>query len=140
MAQQTKRNKTHNCIRQAIVRLEKGRPKVVPRTRKVSIAAAADEAGVSRALITNNYPDLAERIREHGRKAARQQRDKKQEDLQAERAKNRELRAERDELRAKVGTLASKNATLIYENEELKAMLDAGNVRQFGRIQSQSSS
>jgi AcrR family transcriptional regulator len=133
MAQQTKGDKTHNCIRQAIVRLEKGRPKVVTRTRKVSIAAAADEAGVSRALITNNYPDLAERIREYNRKAARQQRDKKQQHLQAERAKNRALRAERDELRAKVDTLASKNATLTHENAELRALLNAGNVRQLGR-------
>lgn len=129
MAKQAKGEKTHDAIRRAIVRLEQGRPRTVPATRKISVAAVADEAGVSRANINNNYPDLAERIRANRNKASRQQRDKKHDELQKERDKVKALRAERDELRAKVEALASKNAALTDENAELKASLEAGNVR-----------
>ncbi|BBI53223.1 hypothetical protein HORIV_56440 [Vreelandella olivaria] len=68
---------TGKAIRQAIVRIEQGRPKVIKPGRKLSIQSVAEEAGVSRATIHNNHPGLAERIRESGNKAARTQRDEK---------------------------------------------------------------
>lgn len=59
---------TAKAIRQAILRIEQGRPKVVKPGRKLSIKSVAEEAGVSRATIHNNHPGLAERIREAGNK------------------------------------------------------------------------
>ena len=56
MAESSKGEQTRNIIRQAITRIEKGRPKVVSKERKMSVAAVAEEAGVSRATIHNNYP------------------------------------------------------------------------------------
>ena len=63
MAESSRGEQTRNIIRQAITRIEKGRPKVVIKERKMSVAAVAEEAGVSRATIHNNYPDMADRIR-----------------------------------------------------------------------------
>ncbi len=62
-------SEAHKRIRMAIVRLEKGQPKLVEKGRKVSVAAVAEEAGVSRALIHKDYPDLMERIRGNANKA-----------------------------------------------------------------------
>ena len=70
-------SETHKRIRLAIVRLEKGQPKVVEKGRKVSVAAVAEEAGVSRALIHKDYPDMLERIRGNSNKAIQRQRDEK---------------------------------------------------------------
>ncbi|MFV8571951.1 DUF6262 family protein [Marinobacter sp. SBS5] len=119
---------THKRIRLAIVRLEKGQPKVVEKGRKVSVAAVAEEAGVSRALIHKDYPDLMERIRGNANKAIQRQRDKKHEKLKEERAKNRQLREKIVKLTEQRNELASKNATLELENRRLSAILDSKNV------------
>lgn len=132
MSELTQGDQTRNTIRQAILRIEKGRPKIVAKSRKMSVAAVAEEAGVSRATIHNNYTDLAERIRATKGKQVRQQRDEKQELLQAEKAKNRILRTENAEMRAKVAALASRNRTLTDENRELRAVAEAKNVRVLG--------
>jgi hypothetical protein len=52
----------HKNIRQAIIRIEKGKPKIVDSKRKMSVAAVAEEAGVARLLIIRGYPLLHERI------------------------------------------------------------------------------
>lgn len=122
---------THKRIRLAIVRLEKGQPKVVERGRKVSVAAVAEEAGVSRALIHKDYPDLMERIRGNANKAIQRQRDEKHEKLKEERAKNRQLREKIVELTEQRNELASKNATLELENRRLSAILESKNVTVF---------
>ena len=122
---------THKRIRLAIVRLEKGQPKVVEKGRKVSVAAVAEEAGVSRALIHKDYPDLMERIRGNANKAIQRQRDEKHEKLKEERAKNRQLREKIVELTEQRNELASKNATLELENRRLSAILESKNVRVF---------
>lgn len=122
---------THKRIRLAIVRLENGQPKVVEKGRKISIAAVAEEAGVSRALIHKDYPDLMERIRGNANKAIQRQRDEKHEKLKEERAKNRQLREKIVELTEQRNELASKNATLELENRRLAAILEAKNVTIF---------
>ena len=122
---------THKRIRLAIVRLEKDQPKVVEKGRKVSVAAVAEEAGVSRALIHKDYPDLMERIRGNANKAIQRQRDEKHEKLKEERFKNRQLREKIVELTEQRNELASKNATLELENRRLSAILDSKNVTVF---------
>lgn len=122
---------THKRIRLAIVRLEKGQPKLVEKGRRVSVAAVAEEAGVSRALIHKDYPDLMERIRGNADKAIQRQRDEKHEKLKEERAKNRQLREKVVGLTEQRNELASKNATLELENRRLSAILESKNVTVF---------
>ena len=122
---------THKRIRLAIVRLENGQPKVVEKGRKISVAAVAEEAGVSRALIHKDYPDLMERIRGNANKAIQRQRDEKHDKLKDERAKNRQLRKKIVELTEQRNKLASKNATLELENRRLSSILESKNVTVF---------
>ena len=123
----------HKRIRLAIVRLEKGQPKIVEMGRKISIASAAEEAGVSRALIHKDYPDLLERIRGNANKAIQEQRDEQRLKLKEERSKNRQLRKDVAELTEQRDDLASKNATLELENRRLAAILESKNVTVFRR-------
>lgn len=111
----------HKNIRQAIIRIEKGRPKVVDPKRKMSVKAVAEETGVSRTLITRDYPALHERILGGKGKAKQQQIDDKQQQLNKSRGRSKELRCELDELKAMNTYLQSKNATLIMENKRLLA-------------------
>lgn len=87
-----KEKSTHKAVRFAIIRIEKGRPNVVSDKRKMSVAAVAEEAGVSRALIHRDCPDLLERIKGGVNKGIRQQRDAKQIELNEYKERNRELR------------------------------------------------
>jgi AcrR family transcriptional regulator len=125
------REETHRKIRQAIIRIEKGRPKVVKEDRKMSVASVAEEAGVSRALIHKLYPDLLSRIRGNVNKDIQAQRDEKNQALKKEREKNRELREKIVQLTCQNNTLSSINATLVNENEELKAIAESKNVAVF---------
>jgi ribosomal protein L18 len=68
------REKTHTRIRLAIVPIEKGRPKIISSTRRISIAAVAEEAEVSTTLIHNQYPDLKARIQGNQNKEVQSQR------------------------------------------------------------------
>jgi len=125
------REKTHDNIRMAIVRIEKGRPTVVDPKRKMSVAAVAEEAGVSRTLIMNQYPDLLERIRGGADKHIQKQRDDKHEELKKERAKNQELRKTLSDVMQKYQVLVSKNATLELENLRLTGIVENENVTLF---------
>ena len=89
----------------------------------------AIQAGVSRATIHNNYPDMADRIRTILGKQYRIQRDKKHEALRLEKAKNRQLRTENAELRTKINVLVSKNRALTDELHETLAIAGSANVR-----------
>lgn len=111
---------TAKAIRQAIVRIENGRPKIIGRDRKLNIAAVAEEAGVSRATIHNNHPALADRIREAGNKVTRAQRDKKNTALKELRAKYQALREEHLRIRKLNQDMASEMATLLTENLRLR--------------------
>lgn len=54
---------TKHEIELAIARIRHGRPKRISKERPLSIAAVAEEAGVSNSTIHNRYPQLAEQIR-----------------------------------------------------------------------------
>ncbi|ATC60170.1 TetR family transcriptional regulator (plasmid) [Vibrio anguillarum] len=103
-------------------RAEKGRPNVVSDKRKMSVAAVAEEAGVSRALIHRDCPDLLERIKGGVNKGIRQQRDAKQTELNEYKERNRELRSEVAELKAMLSKVQSQNATLIRKNMVLSGV------------------
>ncbi|KAB0300306.1 TetR family transcriptional regulator [Vibrio fortis] len=126
-----KEKPTHKAVRLAIIRIEKGRPNVVSEKRKMSVAAVAEEAGVSRALIHRDCPDLLERIKGGVNKGIRQQRDAKQTELNEYKERNRELRSEVAELKAMLAKVQSQNATLIRKNMALSnAHMDNSNVTQ----------
>jgi hypothetical protein len=55
---------TATRIKQAIVRIEKGRTKTVTPDRKLSIASVAEETGIHRSTIINRHPILAQEIRD----------------------------------------------------------------------------
>ncbi|WP_404471254.1 hypothetical protein LG301_11275 [Vreelandella venusta] len=126
-------SETHKRIRLAIVRMERGQPKVVQQGRKISVAAVAEEAGVSRALIHRDCPDLLERIRGGANKAIKSQRDGKHAALKKEREKNRQLRQVIINLTEQRDVLASKNAALELENRRLAAILESENIAVFKR-------
>jgi len=126
-----KEKTTHKAVRLAIVRIEKGRPNIVSDNRKMSVAAVAEEAGVSRALIHRDCPDLLERIKGGVNKGIRQQRDAKQTELKEYKERNRELRSEVAELKAMLAKVQSQNATLIRKNMALSnTHADSSNVTQ----------
>ncbi|GAD32315.1 tetR family transcriptional regulator-like protein [Photobacterium leiognathi lrivu.4.1] len=116
-----KEKATHKAVRLAIIRIEKGRPNIVSDKRKMSVAAVAEEAGVSRALIHRDCPDLLERIKGGVNKGIRQQRDAKQNELKEYKERNRELRSEVAELKAMLAKVQSQNATLIRKNMVLSS-------------------
>ncbi|MDC9566719.1 MULTISPECIES: TetR family transcriptional regulator [unclassified Pseudoalteromonas] len=126
-----KEKATHKAVRLAIVRIEKGRPNTVSHKRKMSVAAVAEEAGVSRALIHRDCPELLERIKGGVNKDIRQQRDAKQTELNKYKDRNRDLRSEVAELKAMLAKVQSQNATLIRKNMALSNVLaDNSNVTQ----------
>ena len=126
-----KRNDTHNKIRMAIVRMEKGKPKVVSSDRKISIKAVAEEAGVSDSLIHKDHSDLVRRIYKNNDKDYRSERDKKHQELKAERLKSKELRGRVAELESQLRKLTSINARLELELTTLRSVKNSQNVTEF---------
>ena len=96
--------------------------------KKLTFAAVAKAAGGITALIHNYYPDIAEYIRELQGKSSRAQRDKKHEELVAEREKSKALRKDVRDLQLKLQALASINETLIVENTALRTRNSVGKV------------
>lgn len=121
-------NSTEKELRNALIRLKHGRPKIVDKKRKISISALAEEAGVSDSTIHNRYPEIAAEVREMIGKAHKVQRDEKNERLKSEKSKNKELRDYIEQLEADIRKLTSINATLSYENSRLKAEMASGKV------------
>lgn len=121
-------NTTEKELKNALIRLKHGRPKVVDKERKISISALAEEAGVSDSTIHNRYPEIAAEIREIIGKEHKTQRDEKSEKLKIEKAKNKELRDHIEHLESDIRKLTSINATLSNENVKLKAEMTSGKV------------
>ncbi|TAJ55723.1 MAG: hypothetical protein EPN60_09085 [Nevskiaceae bacterium] len=119
-AEKTRGETTRSEINAAITRIKAGRPRRVQPGRKLSVASVAEEAGISRALIHNSHPDLAEKIRADGGTSVRTQRDAKTEEAKEARAKNRVLRQELSEQRELNRALVSRMATLTLELERYK--------------------
>jgi hypothetical protein len=112
---------THKAIRQAIVRIEKGKPKVVTLTRKMSVMAVAEESGFSRALIHRDHKDLANRINGGVEREVGARLSESQKKLAGERVKAKALRVDIKELKAALAEMTSMNLTLLLENERLHA-------------------
>jgi len=126
-----KSHETAKSIRRAILRIKKGRTKVVSKSRKMSIASVAEECGLSRASIHKDYPELVDIIKAEAGKNVRAQRDHKNEELKIERQKNRDLRSELTEVKKSNQKLASINASLTIEILELRAIAENSNVSAF---------
>lgn len=122
------KTETHSKIRMAIVRIEKGKPRVVSKDRKISISSVAEEAGVSDSLIHKDFPDLVARIKLNQGKDYRSDRNAKHQLLKAEREKSREYRARIAELESQLNELASINASLELELAEHRSVKNSKNV------------
>jgi uncharacterized coiled-coil DUF342 family protein len=119
---------TLKSLELALHRITAGRPKNVELGRKLSIVAVADEAGVSAATIHNRYPEIAEKVRQLLNKEDRRLKEAKNQELQAVKAKRKELNDENRVLRQKIAELVSRNATLEAELDHLRAVVEGGNV------------
>lgn len=119
---------TRKILESALYRISAGRPRLVSKSRKLSIAAVAEEAGVSTATIHNRHPEIAEKVRERQNKSSRKLRDKKHNDLKVEKSKNKKLRAKIYELTDDLAKLLSINVRLMEENERLDAIQNSVNV------------
>lgn len=126
-----RRNADHRAkqLRLAIFRIERGR--ATTGETILSISAVGRETGVTPALIHNHYPEIAEEIRVKTGASSRAQRDAKQEELNAIRVTNKELRNELAEMRLKVSRIASINETLMLENQSLRAASEGSKVSTF---------
>ncbi|MGO9613610.1 MAG: TetR family transcriptional regulator [Dissulfurispiraceae bacterium] len=115
---------TKKEIELAISRIQHGMPKRVPQKRRLSIAAVAEEAGVSNATIHNRYPDIAEQVR----RLTSQEYSKKIKEKQASLKKSEEqlyaLRQEINQLKSDLVQSQSINLKLHKENELLKVKLE----------------
>lgn len=127
----TKKDKRREEIRLAILRIEKGRTKIVEKARKLSIIAVAEEAGISPAAIHNHYPDMADLIRRKLGVDMREQRNSIAKKLKEFRTINKDHRYEIALLKKEIALLASNNATLMLKNSELTAIIQSENVKPF---------
>lgn len=121
---------TEKKINEALKRIRLGRPRVVEKNRKLSIASVAEEAGVSRATIHNRYPEIIDQISIYlDRKEAK---DRSHESAVLEknlREKNSLLKEEIKLLKKDKIMLASVNETLELELRSLRALIKSKNVR-----------
>ncbi|MEK7891596.1 TetR family transcriptional regulator [Burkholderia contaminans] len=113
-------------LRLAIFRIERGRAHT--KATRLSVSSVAREAGVTPALIHNHYPTIAEEIRVKQGASSREQRDLKQNELNAEREKRKALKLELEEARKQLARLASINEMLVLENRTLRAVSRESNV------------
>lgn len=126
----TKGEQTQKALELAIHRITTGRVRKVKAGRKLSIAAVAEEAGLSTATIHNRYPEIADKVRQLLNKDARQQRDEKNQALKEEKSKRKELLDENRLLRQQMAELVSRNATLEAELDHLRALVESKNIAQ----------
>lgn len=85
-----------------------------------SISAVAREAGVSHALIHNNYADIADEIRKAGGRSPRQLMEKQRTAAEKAEVRKNELREELAALKQENRGLASENARLLLLVASLK--------------------
>ncbi|AOW77218.1 TetR family transcriptional regulator [Colwellia sp. PAMC 20917] len=121
MTNPVKESKAHKAVRMAIIRIEKGRPNVVDKKRKISVSSVAEEAGVTRNTINRDCPDLHTRIQGLMNKEVREQLKLKQIELNKFKERNKDLRHEVEELKTMLSVKQSKNATLMQKNGRLNA-------------------
>jgi AcrR family transcriptional regulator len=129
----TKGEQTQKALELAIHRITTGRVRKVKAGRKLSIAAVAEEAGLSTATIHNRYPEIADKVRQLLNKDARQQRDEKSQALKEEKSKRKELLDENRLLRQQMAELVSRNATLEVALDHLRALAESKNIAQISQ-------
>lgn len=122
MTSPMKESKSHKAVRMAIIRIEKGRPNVVAKDRKISVSSVAEEADVTRNTINRDCPDLHTRIQGLMNKDVREQLRLKQIELNGVKERNKELRGEVKELEDINSCLQSKNASLMTKYSELERL------------------
>ena len=122
MTSPVKESKSHKAVRMAIIRIEKGRPNVVAKDRKISVSSVAEEADVTRNTINRDCPDLHTRIQGLMNKDVREQLRLKQIELNGVKERNKELRCEVKELEDINSCLQSKNASLMNKYSELERL------------------
>jgi predicted nuclease with TOPRIM domain len=122
MTSPVKESKSHKAVRMAIIRIEKGRPNVVAKDRKISVSSVAEEADVTRNTINRDCPDLHTRIQGLMNKDVREQLRLKQIELNGVKERNKELRGEVKELEDINSCLQSKNASLMTKYSELERL------------------
>lgn len=133
MNKQSKSELTRQKIKQAIVRIQYNRPKVIAKDRKLSISSVAQEAGISRASLHNNYPDIIKRIQEINNAVSPTPIDKKDYSLKKLQAINKELRLEIRQINSELSKIASINATILMENARLNSIVDSNNIVLLGK-------
>tara|TARA_B100000446_G_scaffold187261_1_gene215872 strand:- start:22 stop:444 length:423 start_codon:yes stop_codon:yes gene_type:complete len=133
MSKRTRRSYEQGAkeIRQATIRIKNGKPRIVDKTRKLSIAAVAEEAGMSEANIRNNYPEEADKIRGEKKKDLKQQRDLKQQQVVELRERLKEAHEEIADLNRRLQVVTSRNATLEGLVEALRKGTEKSNVASF---------
>ncbi|MDF3883911.1 TetR family transcriptional regulator [Cupriavidus basilensis] len=115
---------TRHEIEAAITRILQGMPMRVDRARQLSIAAVAEEAGVSNATIHNRHPDMAEQIRrilKEGREAVMAEKNTEISNLQRKLAEVRKALRKRDD---EVRRLKTLNLLLAKEIQALREELE----------------
>lgn len=121
---------TEKKINEALKRIRLGRPRVVEKSRKLSIASVAEEAGVSRATIHNRYPEIIDQISMYLDRKEAKGRSHKSSVLEKDlREKISLLKDEIKLLKKDKIMLASVNETLELELRSLRALIKSKNVR-----------
>jgi len=118
------KDKTEKKLRLSLHRILSGRPTVISKSRKLSIASVAQEAGVSSALIHNRYPNIADEIRSKCGRAYKTRVVDKVNEVSKLRQTNRELRAELKLYKDQLRNLASINLAQEHRLRVLEAMVE----------------
>jgi HAMP domain-containing protein len=114
---------TEREIKLSIARIRHGKQKIIDPTRKLNIAAVADEAGISNATIHNRYPQLADEIRQLQKEGTKKDTVKKQTELGEMRQKLGEVRQQLHESEEALRKLAIINLRMAQEMKILKSDL-----------------
>lgn len=113
---------TRRRLELAILRIQKGRTRVVPQDARLNVSNVAKEAGVSDALLYKDvYSDVLRSIKSITGKADREVRDRTREELTRKRGQLAETRRELQQLKQDFARLAERNRVLELENEELRS-------------------
>lgn len=107
----------------AILRIERVRPKRIPKDRCVmNISTVAKEAGFTPALIHNQYPDIADAIRSKANRTGDDRRRERLVEIRQLKSAGAELRKRLAQMQTDMTALASENARLLSENLMLRAV------------------
>lgn len=113
---------TRRRLELAILRIQKGRTRVVPQDARLNVSNVAKEAGVSDALLYKDvYSDILRSVKSITGKADREARDRTREELTSKRGQLAETRRELQQLKQDFARLAERNRVLELENEELRS-------------------